>query len=103
MSNTEISEQVLADSDVIDFKVVSTELLSQEFLVTFEVSLTASEDVVEKLSEIFSKIEFYKLDSVVVTEQYTDSEDGKFCKQFSKIIIKIQAYGSMPLIQKLMR
>ena len=57
------------NSDVINFNVISIEPKlsyrlrrstdSLGFLVTFEISLTASEDIeiVEKLSDIFSKVE----------------------------------------------
>ena len=75
-------EQVLIDSDVIDFEVFTTEAQSSyrapEFLVTFEVSLASSVDIdtVEKLSGVLSKIEYFKLDSIVVTDQYNYSEEG---------------------------
>ena len=96
MSETTISEQVLANSDVIEFEVYSTELVSsyrsipQEVLVTFEVSLTASEDtnIVEKLSEIFAKIDHFQPDSIVVTDQSSYSEDGKFSKLSVRISIQ---------------
>ena len=72
------------DSNVIDFKIYSIELLStyrsvsQDLLVTFEVSLTPSEDVdmIEKLSQIFSQIEYYQMDSIVVIDQYSYTKEG---------------------------
>ena len=81
VSNKTILEQVLIDSDVVDFKVLSTDALSsrrsrsqESFSVTFEISLTASEDVdmIEMLSGIFSVIDYFEPDSVVVIEQYNE-------------------------------
>ena len=74
----------MVDSDVIDFKILSTDLLSSHrsrsqelFSVTFEISLKASEasDMIEKLSKIFGKIEYFQLNSIVVNEQY--NEEGR--------------------------
>ena len=87
-------DQVPIDSRVTNFRVMSIQLLSKnvirsrrsqdflEYLVTFEISLSASEglDVVEELIDIISKIDGFKPDSVLVTDQTSFSEEGKFIK-----------------------
>ena len=87
-------DQVPVDSRVTNFRVMSIQLLSKnvirsrrsqdflEYLVTFEISLSASEglDVVEELIDIISKIDGFKPDSVLVTDQTSFSEEGKFIK-----------------------
>ena len=52
------------------------------FLVAFEVSITASEDIdiVEKLSDVVSKVENFQPDSIVVTDQNNYTEEGKFSR-----------------------
>ena len=87
-------DQVPIDSRVTNFRVMSIQLLSEnvirsrrsqdflEYLVTFEISLSATEgvDIVEELSNIISKIDGFKPDSVLVTDQTSFSEEGEFEK-----------------------
>ena len=96
--STTISDQVPIGSRVTDFKVVSIELLSSnvirsrrsqdllEYLVTFEISLTSSEDndLVDELSNIFENIEEFKPRSVVITDQQIYNENGQFSKHFQQ-------------------
>ena len=87
-------DQVPVDSRVTNFRIMSIQLLSEnvvrsrrsqdflEYLVTFEISLSATEgvDIVEELIDIISKIDGFKPDSVLVTDQTSFSEEGKFIK-----------------------
>ena len=84
-------EQVPIDSGVVNFEIVSIEVLSPatsrfrrstkiDYLVTFAISLEAAEDIdtSEHLGEIFSKIENFKPGSLEVTRQETVNKNGEF-------------------------
>ena len=89
-----ILEQVPIDSVVVNFEIISVELLSQklsrfrrsseisDYLVTFEISLTVGEgfEVIEELSKIFGKIENFKPGSLLVTDQQSFSGEGEFAE-----------------------
>ena len=91
-----ILEQVPIDSVVVNFEIISVELLSpklsrfrrsseiSDYLVTFEISLTVQEgvEVVEELGEIFGRIKDFKPGSLLVTDQQSYSGEGEFTDFF---------------------
>ena len=87
-----ISEQVAMDSSVISFDVISIQSEKSqrfwEYLVTFEITFRAAEDVTthEYLSSLFSQIESFEPNSVIIIDQQSHSEDSKFDLKFSEII-----------------
>ena len=93
-------EQVPIESGVVNFEIISIELVSQAvtrfqrsesfsyYLVTFEISLEVAEGVEtsEQVSEIFSKIENLKPGSIEVTDKQMTNEAGEVLG----ILIKLQ-------------
>ena len=93
-------EQVPIESGVVNFEIISIELVSQAvtrfqrsesfsyYLVTFEISLEVAEGVEtsEQVSEIFSKIENLKPGSIEVTDKQMTNEEGEVLG----ILIKLQ-------------
>ena len=78
-----ISDQVAMDSSVISFDVISIKSVKsqgfREYLVTFEITFRAAEDVTihEHLSSLFSLIESFDPDSLFIIDQQSQSEDSK--------------------------
>ena len=112
-----LSEQVANDPDVINFKIISIELLSPnvrryrrseevlEYLVTFEVTLTADENVEinNQLTKVLSQIDNFEPDSLVIVSQQSTSEDSKFIdkSRIHKLIFDLQVYDWTRSIQRL--
>ena len=112
-----LSEQVANDPDVINFKIISIELLSPnvrryrrseevlEYLVTFEVTLTADENVEinNQLTKVLSQIDNFEPDSLVIVSEQSTSEDSKFIdkSRIHKLIFDLQVYDWTRSIQRL--
>lgn len=93
-------EQVPIESGVVNFEIISIELVSQAvtrfqrsesfsyYLVTFEIAFEVAEGIEtsEQVGEIFSKIENLKPGSIEVTDKQMTNEEGEVLG----ILIKLQ-------------
>ena len=97
-------EQVAIDSGVVNFEIVSIEVLSPatsrfrrstkiDYLVTFAISFEAAQDIEtsEHLGEILSEIENFKPGSLEVTHQETITKNGEFQNHSGKLTIHFRS------------
>ena len=105
---TFISEKVANDSDVINFRIISIELLapnvskyqrsnirSRKYLVTFEITLTADESVEthNQLTNVLSQIDNFEPDSLVIVSRKSITEESEFIDKSGNLTFDFSLSG----------